>query len=62
MIFKRINLKVNLTVSLSHDFLQAKSTLTVKNGRYEIDLRDNVYYFPVIQSRSDSAMEACLIE
>lgn len=42
-------------------FIDAVLSRNVKHGRYEIDLQDNVYYFPVIQSTADSALEAHLI-
>ena len=36
--------------------------LEIKNGHYEIDLQDDVYYFPVVQCRLNSGAEAHLIE
>ena len=36
--------------------------LEIKNGHYEIDLQDDVYYFPVVQCRLSLGAEAHLIE
>ena len=35
--------------------------LRIKNGKYEIDLQDDINYFPVIQTFGPSASEAHLI-
>ena len=36
--------------------------LEIKNGHYEIDLQDDVYYFPVVQCIYSKGAEAHLIE
>ena len=36
--------------------------LEIKNGHYEIDLQDDVYYFPVVQCIYNNGAEAHLIE
>lgn len=52
--------KKKLLIDLVRILMSPTSNSHVKNGHYEIDLRDNVNYFPVIQS-GEKDFEAHLI-
>ena len=50
-----------LLIDLVGAYIFSTPNLDIKNGHYEIDLQDDVYYFPVVQCGNKGA-EAHLIE